>query len=339
MALDEKDVRGVLSDPVLRRMDFWVDNIHVLGSSYTKIADLIEDEQILVVPGTDPLNAQYDDASDTLTTQKVDPPPNLLNRATLIHECTHAVADMDFASVTWLTNEAAARIAQATYLLLSNPNPPIPNNIRYFYSGAIALAKKFKLDTEPQAGTVLSWNDIGPLIRQIHTEPAYHENGKTSVTNGISKKDHKKIKFPKGAVFAPEPETKVRGSVKEAYKVPHDALFDFGKHNIKPEAEPALREAADYITQYKDPGNPGFRVHITGHTDSKGDPAHNKVLSKQRAEAVSLWLIAHKFVDAADVTTHGEGASQPLAPNKRPDGSDDPVGRARNRRVEVLVKL
>ena len=69
----------------------------------------------------------------------------------------------------------------------------------------------------------------------------------------------------------------------------------------------------------------------------KGDPEYNKMLSKQRADAVARWLITHQFVEAARVITRGAGASNPVAPNKRPDGSDDPVGRATNRRVEVLI--
>jgi photosystem I P700 chlorophyll a apoprotein A2 len=38
------------------------------------------------------------------------------------------------------------------------------------------------------------------------------------------------------------------------------------------------------------------------------------------------------------ITTRGFGAKQPMAPNKKPDGSDDPEGRQKNRRVEIVVK-
>ena len=33
----------------------------------------------------------------------------------------------------------------------------------------------------------------------------------------------------------------------------------------------------------------------------------------------------------------GFGASKPVAPNAKPDGSDDPDGRQKNRRVEIVV--
>jgi len=37
------------------------------------------------------------------------------------------------------------------------------------------------------------------------------------------------------------------------------------------------------------------------------------------------------------MTTQGFGASKPVAPNTKPDGSDDPEGRQKNRRVEIVV--
>jgi outer membrane protein OmpA-like peptidoglycan-associated protein len=33
----------------------------------------------------------------------------------------------------------------------------------------------------------------------------------------------------------------------------------------------------------------------------------------------------------------GKGDADPVAPNSKPDGSDDPEGRARNRRVMVSI--
>lgn len=332
MALTDDDVIVALSDSVVRRMNFWVDSVHVRGEAYTKVATLIDDEQILVVSGSDPNRAWYDSASDTLTTQKASSPADLDNRGILIHECTHAIADMEHATITWRTNEAAARIAQAAYLLVSNPHHPIPPNHKYFLNGAIALVKQFGLDTNPGAGTRLRMDDVLSLIVRLDKEKAYHtDTTRMSMCNGVSKKDRKRIRLPKATE---ETTIEFTYSAKNAYRVPTDTLFDFGGHNIKPEAEPALREAAAYIANLLGPGQ---RVYITGHTDSKGDGASNVALSKRRADAVAQWLITRQLVDAARVVPDGKGESKPLAPNKRPDGSDDPVGRAKNRRVDVLI--
>jgi outer membrane protein OmpA-like peptidoglycan-associated protein len=133
----------------------------------------------------------------------------------------------------------------------------------------------------------------------------------------------------------PELDTPVRFQAMEAYKVPADALFAFDRFVIAPGAEKALWLAVEYIKAFKGPDQ---KVEITGYTDSIGDKEYNKKLSWNRADAVAKWLISHKILEAKDVMTIGAGATRPLVPNTRPNGSDDPAGRARNRRVEIIVR-
>jgi outer membrane protein OmpA-like peptidoglycan-associated protein len=42
--------------------------------------------------------------------------------------------------------------------------------------------------------------------------------------------------------------------------------------------------------------------------------------------------------DRLSFSTQGFGAKKPVAPNTEPDGSDDPEGRQKNRRAEIVVK-
>jgi OmpA-OmpF porin, OOP family len=77
-------------------------------------------------------------------------------------------------------------------------------------------------------------------------------------------------------------------------------------------------------------------LRIVGYTDSVGTDAYNKLLSEQRAASVRDWLAAHGFIAAA-TPTEGRGKTEPVAPNTNPDGTDNPAGRATNRRVEVLI--
>ena len=112
-----------------------------------------------------------------------------------------------------------------------------------------------------------------------------------------------------------------------------DVLFDFDKAEIKKEAEPSLQKLATVIR-----GNPGAKVAIDGHTDAKGADAYNQKLSEARAASVKQWLVANAQVDAATISTRGLGRTKPIAPNAKPDGTDDPQGRARNRRVEIVVR-
>jgi outer membrane protein OmpA-like peptidoglycan-associated protein len=111
-----------------------------------------------------------------------------------------------------------------------------------------------------------------------------------------------------------------------------DLLFDFDKADIKPAAAPELRKVATVLKSY-----PKARVSIEGHTDGKGSDSYNQPLSERRAANVAAWLAAHGGIDQANLHTRGWGKTKPVAPNARPDGSDDPEGRARNRRVEITV--
>jgi outer membrane protein OmpA-like peptidoglycan-associated protein len=111
-----------------------------------------------------------------------------------------------------------------------------------------------------------------------------------------------------------------------------DALFDFDKATLNPAAEQTLDVLGPQITQRGQ-----HPMVIEGHTDSIGSDAHNQRLSEQRAEAVRAWLAAHHYVPSA-TPIRGYGKSRPVAPNTHPDGSDDPAGRQRNRRVEVVIR-
>jgi outer membrane protein OmpA-like peptidoglycan-associated protein len=78
------------------------------------------------------------------------------------------------------------------------------------------------------------------------------------------------------------------------------------------------------------------KLRIAGHTDEKGEDGYNIRLSHGRAEAVKKQL-AILGVPAAQVETTGLGKAQPLSPNKKSDGTDDPEGRSHNRRAEIYL--
>ena len=112
-----------------------------------------------------------------------------------------------------------------------------------------------------------------------------------------------------------------------------DVLFDYDKAALKPEAEQALKKVAVVLSQF-----PESNVTVQGYTDSKGTTATNMQLSRARALAVKDWLVKNGGVLAANVSTKGFGEQYPIAPNKNTDGSDNPLGRALNRRVSIIVE-
>jgi outer membrane protein OmpA-like peptidoglycan-associated protein len=111
-----------------------------------------------------------------------------------------------------------------------------------------------------------------------------------------------------------------------------DVLFEFDAATLTPASQAVVREAAQILADKADPSQP---VEVTGYTDAKGSDAYNADLSQRRAQAVADALTAHSGVAALTLRPIGRGAADPVAPNARPDGADDPQGRALNRRVEL----
>lgn len=113
-------------------------------------------------------------------------------------------------------------------------------------------------------------------------------------------------------------------------RVGADVFFPFDQATIRPEAEPTLAEIGKRVAASPQP------IVVEGHTDAKGADDYNQRLSEQRASSVKAYLLAHG-TGADRVTVVGWGKRKPVAPNEHADGSDDPAGRAQNRRVEIVL--
>ncbi len=112
-----------------------------------------------------------------------------------------------------------------------------------------------------------------------------------------------------------------------------DVLFEFGQSDLTGDAQSRVQSIADVLNDQAQ----GRRVSIEGHTDAIGGEEANQRLSESRAASVASTL-ATSGVDQARVTTTGYGERYPVAPNTNPDGSDNSTGRAKNRRVEVVIE-
>jgi outer membrane protein OmpA-like peptidoglycan-associated protein len=111
-----------------------------------------------------------------------------------------------------------------------------------------------------------------------------------------------------------------------------DVLFEFDRTDILPEAEATMLEVKDLIAPYAKAD-----IAIDGYADTKGSDAYNRYLSEMRAAAVKNWLVQNARVDGKRIKVMGWGKAKPAAPNTNPDGSDNPEGRQKNRRVEITV--
>ena len=137
------------------------------------------------------------------------------------------------------------------------------------------------------------------------------------------------IQVPKGiqAIHAQQEKCAQR------FLVGSDALFEFDKSTLTADAEVTLKALVPLLA--KAGKHPAM---VEGHTDAKGSDSYNQTLSEKRAQTVKDWLVAHGALSES-TPTRGWGKQRPVAPNTKPDGSDYPAARQKNRRVEVVLNL
>jgi len=107
--------------------------------------------------------------------------------------------------------------------------------------------------------------------------------------------------------------------------------FEYDQAQLHPRAQKQLEIVAGLLKS-----DPNKKLHIAGHTDAKGTDEYNIRLSRSRADTVKTQLVALGVSDAQIITT-GLGKAQPLGPNEKADGTDDPAGRSKNRRAEIFL--
>lgn len=107
--------------------------------------------------------------------------------------------------------------------------------------------------------------------------------------------------------------------------------YAFNSAEIGPEAALELDKLVQLLED-----NPRIRIELSSHTDSVGSNAANLQLSQRRAESAVAYII-DKGILKGRIVSRGYGESQPIARNTNPDGTDNPEGRAKNRRTEFKV--
>ena len=101
--------------------------------------------------------------------------------------------------------------------------------------------------------------------------------------------------------------------------------FDTAKYNINSKSQETLNKLANVFKEFQD-----TNILVVGHTDNVGVEDYNMTLSKNRAYAVTNYLIG-KGLSSGRFTTNWFGESQPMHDNSTA------TGRAKNRRVNVAI--
>lgn len=105
-----------------------------------------------------------------------------------------------------------------------------------------------------------------------------------------------------------------------------DILFEFDSAELTSKARSTIEGITEILKKY-----PDREIRISGHTDSTGPDDYNQKLSELRARSVLKELQKNHSFDPTRMSYKGYGEAKPIAPN------DSPEGRARNRRVEILI--
>lgn len=77
--------------------------------------------------------------------------------------------------------------------------------------------------------------------------------------------------------------------------------------------------------------NPTWTINISGHTDASGNEKNNIILSKDRSNVVKEYFLS-KGIDSKSLEVQSLGSSEPFSMQT------SEVERAKNRRVEILIK-
>lgn len=125
----------------------------------------------------------------------------------------------------------------------------------------------------------------------------------------------------------------VKGEFKDAtrtdegvrFTLSSDLLFPTNSSYLTDAAKAELNKLSKLLNEDR-----SKKIRVDGHTDSTGEAGYNQWLSEKRANSVKQYL-EDAGVSASRITTQGLGQTAPVADNKTPEG------RAKNRRVEVVI--
>ena len=195
----------------------------------------------------------------------------------------------------------------------------------------IEITGAVHFETDAAVGGGVKAKDSEPLVHSVG--PLVTPGGPLVTPGGPLVKPGGALVTPAGPLVKPGQALVVSETARETkLTLAADVLFDFDSAVIRAEAGAELHRAAELVRQ-KAHG----LVLVEGHTDAKGTPPRNMALSQQRALAVRAWLVEREKLPQAMFNVRGFGATRPVATNAKPDGSDDPEGRQKNRRVELII--
>ncbi len=187
-----------------------------------------------------------------------------------------------------------------------------------------AALKWFELNTNRNIGALTSNPETGDYIITLPNGSSYsyfaEKEGYYAVSNNVDLSSESSFKEMRIDIVMSSVKTLEQTSIKL-----NNIYFDFDKYEPMPESFTELDRVYKFLSD-----NPGLKIEISAHTDSKGGDDYNLQLSQNRAQSVVGYLIS-KGIDGSRLTAKGYGESVPVGDNETDEG------RAQNRRVEMRI--
>ena len=157
-------------------------------------------------------------------------------------------------------------------------------------------ANNVSIAPEVGAVTVQGSTTVTPADSTTYTITASGPGGSADATARVT------VNVP-----APPPQPVKTSSFEELFtQEVKDAYFDLDKADIRPDAQQALRNDADFLKKY-----PQARITIEGHCDERGSTEYNLALGDRRANAVKQYLV-NLGIPAANINTVSYGKEKPF---------------------------
>lgn len=176
MTIGKDEVLEVLADLRIRSIRFSAGPINVNVDEYNRVADFIDTGAVEVKSTKQSFN-RYVPEKNTLFLKDGDSRNDLSIRTGILHECTHVIADINKVRVLRLHDEAAAYLAQFSFLKLLDPSfskawiigDPMDDLMRL----GLNLVYTYGLGQPKGFGAIISPSDIGALGPLVQRIPEY----------------------------------------------------------------------------------------------------------------------------------------------------------------------
>ena len=187
--LAKQTILNTLMDSAISKIKFKIDSFSVSPKSYAKVARLITTGRIRVEYNWNVGTSAYYYGTQNKIEVGFTSARTLTKRALVIHECTHAVFDINkYSQSTVATSEAAAFIAQCLFARINSPKPNDP--VYRLYDDKEVKDRVFRIAWafagKILKGESLTQDDYANLKNAILNHPDYKDGRNLSGWDGVS---------------------------------------------------------------------------------------------------------------------------------------------------------